>query len=101
VYMLGSANPVPITADAIRSVLSRPGVADDLTNTPDGNKRTAVQWMALIPTLLWIQGDRVRRFTGNGPLITDDRPLTEYFLLRRLYGPTYPPSTQLGQNTPP
>jgi hypothetical protein len=37
----------------------------------------------------------VHRFAGDGPLLTDDHPLTEYFLLRRLYGPTFPPSTQL------
>jgi len=101
VFMLGSAIPMPLAPDAIRSVLSRPGVAADLTNTPDGGNRTLQQWIALIPRLLWIEGDRVNRFTGPGPLITDDRPLTEYFLLRRLYGPKFPPSTQLRENTPP
>src|SRR6185437_14184353 len=100
VFMLGSTSPLTMTPDAIRSVLSKPNLAADLTNTPDGGNRTLQQWISLIPTLLWIQGDKVGEFTGPGPLITDDRPLTEYFLLRRLYGPTYPPSTQLRQNTP-
>jgi spermidine synthase len=101
VFMLGSTDPMPLAPEAIRSVLSRPGVAADLTNTPDGGNRTLQQWISLIPQLLWIQGDRVERFTGAGPLITDDRPLTEYFLLRRLYGPKFPNSTQLRENTPP
>ena len=35
-----------------------------------------------IPSLVWISGDEVARIAGDGPLITDDRPLPEYFLLR-------------------
>ena len=30
------------------------------------------------------------RFAGSGPLITDDRPLPEYFLLRRLLNQDVP-----------
>ena len=29
-------------------------------------------------------GDELRATVGDGPLITDDRPLPEYFLLRHL-----------------
>jgi spermidine synthase len=101
VFMLGSTTSVALTPEAIRSVLSRPGVAADLQNTPDSGGRSLQAWISLIPGLLWIQGDRIRRFTGPGPLITDDRPLTEYFLLRRLYGPKFPSSAQLRANTPP
>ena len=32
-------------------------------------------------------GDELRAAVGDGPLITDDRPLPEYFLLRRLQDP--------------
>ena len=35
-------------------------------------------------------------FAGEGPMVTDDRPLSEYFLLRRLAGTDSPlavPST--------
>jgi spermidine synthase len=100
-YLLGSTQPITLDPANIKSVLSRPGVAADLTNTPDGGGRSLQQWIALIPTLFWVSGDRIHRFTGDGPLITDDRPLTEYFLLRRLYGPSYPPSYQLRAFTPP
>jgi hypothetical protein len=100
-FLLGSAEPLTLDPAAVRAVLSRPGVATDLANTPDSRGRTLEQWISLMPQLLWIQGERVNRFTGPGPLITDDRPLTEYFLLRRLYGPTFPPSMQLRSYTPP
>ncbi len=30
---------------------------------------------------VWLTNDQVNAYTGTGPLITDDHPLTEYFLL--------------------
>jgi hypothetical protein len=39
---------------------------------------------------VWVLGDAVARFAGSGPLITDDHPLPEYFLLRQLFGPQSP-----------
>ena len=36
-----------------------------------------------------------RSFAGPGPLITDDRPLPEYFYLRRAFGP---PAARIGPN---
>jgi hypothetical protein len=32
--------------------------------------------------LRWISDEQIDAFVGDGPLITDDRPLPEYFLLR-------------------
>ena len=34
----------------------------------------------------WISGDAVTEFIGDGPEVTDDRPLSEYFLIRRFLG---------------
>ena len=34
----------------------------------------------------WLEGEAVSAYTGDGPLITDDHPRPEYFLLRRLFG---------------
>ena len=34
----------------------------------------------------WISGPDVVAFAGNGPMVTDDRPITEYFYFRRLIG---------------
>lgn len=86
-YMLGSREPIAFESTAIRQVLSRPGVVDDLSSSFDSPQHDASGWAAFIPTLIWIQGDRVTMFTGVGPLVTDDHPLPEYFLLRRLFGP--------------
>jgi hypothetical protein len=44
----------------------------------------------VIPSLVFATGDAVRSGVGPGPIITDDHPRTEYFLLRRLPDPAAP-----------
>lgn len=90
VFMLGSDGPVTLTDQGIREVLARPGVTEDLSSAPDAPVKTADAWARLIPTLVWLQGDDVAKFGGSGPVITDDRPLTEYYQLRHLFGPPSP-----------
>jgi hypothetical protein len=41
----------------------------------------------------WLQNDEVDRFVGEGPLITDNHPLTEYYLLHALANRGQPPLT--------
>jgi spermidine synthase len=91
-YMLGSDDPLAFDIAAVREVLSRPGIVDDLSSAHDSPVGTFNDWARLIPTLVWIQGDQVAAFAGNGRLITDDRPLPEYFLLRHLFGAKSPPA---------
>ena len=92
-FMFGSSRPIRIDESSIREVLARPGVLADLAEAVDSPASTVDAWLHLIPKLVWIAGADVARFAGNGPLITDDRPLTEYFLLRRLTGRVSPPMT--------
>ncbi|HEX8938940.1 MAG TPA: fused MFS/spermidine synthase [Candidatus Limnocylindrales bacterium] len=86
-YMLGSDGPVELDPAAMRSVLERPGVVADLDSAPDGRGRDVDQWVATIQGLVWAHGDALRQAVGPGALVTDDRPLPEYFLLRRLEQP--------------
>ena len=88
--MLGSEAPIELREDTMREVLRRPGVLEDLSTAYDSPETTEDGWVSLIQRQVWIQGDEVREFAGEGPLITDDRPLPEYFLLRRTYGPPSP-----------
>ena len=46
--------------------------------------------MTRINQLRWISDDAIDRFVGSVPLVTDDQPLPEYFLLRRLLNPDVP-----------
>jgi hypothetical protein len=89
-YMFGSDEPMSFTDDAIAEVLGRPGILDEISSAYDSPERTLDGWTKRIHSLVWIADDEVSRFTGDGPLITDDRPLPEYFLLRRLFGTPSP-----------
>ena len=93
VYMLGSAAPLSLDPAAIASVLDRPGVVGDLDDASDAPVSTRDAWLALIPTLRWLDTDAAVRFAGAGPIASDDRPYTEYFILRRAFGAKSPPAT--------
>ena len=89
-FMLGSDDPLAFDPPNVRAILARPGVTEDLSSAFDSPEHDAAGWARRIPALVWIAGDAVERFAGDGPLITDDRPLPEYFLLRHAFGPPSP-----------
>jgi spermidine synthase len=86
VYMLGSSAPIAFADADIRSVLARPGVLSDISTAYDSPAKTIDGWVAVINRQVWLTGDQVLETTGEGPLITDDRPRPEYFLLGRVLG---------------
>ena len=89
-FLIGSGEPLAFTDADIRNVLARPGILADMSSAYDSPEKTADGWATKIPSLVWIQGADVDRIVGSGPLITDDHPLPEYFLLRRLFGDRSP-----------
>ncbi len=89
-YMLGSDLPIAFDHDAIRTVLERPGILADVSSAYDSPTKTVEGWTSVIDQLTWISGPAVTAFAGEGPMVTDDRPLSEYFLLRRLRGTDSP-----------
>lgn len=82
-YVLGSSDPIAFSEADIRAVLARPGVLEDISSAYDSPATTVDAWVDVIARQTWLTGDAVREAAGAGPLITDDRPLPEYFLLRR------------------
>jgi spermidine synthase len=96
VMMLGSDSPIDITAAGIGSVLSKPGIVNDLSSAPDSpvGVTTAAAWQQQIMDNIWLTGSDVDKFAAGGTLITDDRPYTEYDLLRHLFGPKSPPASR-------
>ena len=95
VFMLGSASPTNLDQAAVQQLLvERPGTVLDISSAVDSPVHTADAWAGLIPSLVLGSGARVDRFAGPGPLITDDRPLTEYQLLRRLRNPDAAPMSK-------
>jgi spermidine synthase len=90
VFILGSEQPMQLTDEGILEALRRPNVIEDLSSAYDSPVTDEAGWLQAIKSLVWLQGDDVARFAGDGPLITDDRPMPEYFLLRQLFGPSSP-----------
>jgi spermidine synthase len=86
-YMIGSDGSVDFDPARMAEVLERPGVLEDVNSAPDSKQRTVEDWVATLQGLTWASGDELTAAVGDGPLITDDRPLPEYFLLRRLQDP--------------
>jgi hypothetical protein len=88
--MLGSDEPIDLDGEALATVLDRPGLLEDLDGTVDAPVSGRDGWARLLDSLVVLSDEQARRFAGDGPIITDDRPLTEYFLLRSLAGPPSP-----------
>ena len=73
------------TATRSATILARPGVLEDISSAYDSPATTVDGWIEVIARQQWLAGTGGRRlYAGVGPLITDDRPRPEYFLLRRL-----------------
>ena len=52
-------------------------------------KALDLQWR-VVDSPAGLHGEELREAVGDGPVITDDRPLPEYFILRRLQNPDAP-----------
>ena len=87
-FFLGSDQPMSFDDDAIRAVLSRPGVLEDVSSAYDSPASTIDDWVDVIDSQLWLADQAaVAAYVGPGPLITDDQPRPEYFLIRRILEP--------------
>jgi hypothetical protein len=87
IFMLGSDEPIAFPDASIREVLARPGILDNLSEPGDSPAHSIDEWVGVFPAMLWLDGPAaVDAEVGSGPLVTDDRPYSEYFLLRRTFG---------------
>jgi hypothetical protein len=84
-YMMGSDAPITFNDDAIRKYVGNDQTMADLRAMPDQPAKVhdADGWVQAIKASEWLVDDQVDAFVGKGPLITDDRPRSEYFLWRR------------------
>lgn len=80
-YFLGSDAPMTFRAGVIEKVFGSPAARADLANAPDFGPVPVTAWPAIIARHVWLTDAQVNAYTGAGPLLTDDRPLSEYFLI--------------------
>lgn len=83
-YLYGSDAPIDFDPARMLAIMSRPEVSADLRDAPDPMPGGPQAWVDRVESLVWLRDGEVDRFVGAGPLITDDRPRSEYFLWRRL-----------------
>src|SRR5581483_3197050 len=81
IYMLGSDEPIGWDSATVSRFLDTPGAEADITGAPNSDSMPDMSWTDLLNTMRWLEDGEVDRFVGEGPLITDDHPLTEYYLL--------------------
>ena len=84
-YMLGSDAPITWDAATAARILGSPQAAADIGSAPDYRYLPKQSWPAILDSMFWMQDAEVGRFVGDGPMITDDHPLTEYYLLHQLF----------------
>jgi spermidine synthase len=85
VYMLGSDDPIASTDASVSQFLESPQAVADVASAPDAVYLPAGSWVDRIHRMVWLRDTQVDRFVGAGPIITDDHPLTEYYLLHQLF----------------
>jgi spermidine synthase len=79
-FILGSQAPITFSPAVTQAVLGTPAAQADLAGAPDSPDLTTAQWASLIRERTWLTNEQVDAYTGQGPMLTDDHPLTEYFL---------------------
>ncbi len=94
VFMLGSRQPFGLKSDAVASVLNRAGVMADIASSPDAPGSSVTFWQRTLPQLVLMTDRVAHEFADEAPVITDDRPFTEYFLLRDMFGSPSPELTR-------
>ncbi len=80
-YVMGSQAPISLTPAAIAQVFGSKAARADLRGAPDFRPVSTARWISIIRSSVWLSNNQVNAYTGTGPLVTDDHPLTEYFLL--------------------
>lgn len=85
VFMFGSDSPMAFSDDAVRQYLGSAAAAADFAGAADDPKLDGDGWARLVREETWRVDSQIDSFVGPGPLITDDRPLTEYYLLRTTF----------------
>jgi spermidine synthase len=87
VHMLGSDAPITWDDATVERFMDTEQASVDLHGAPDYRYLPAGTWPQLIDHALWLRDGDVDQFAGTGPMITDDQPLTEYYLLHHLFTP--------------
>jgi spermidine synthase len=85
IYMLGSDARITWDAASVARVLDTPQTTADIDSAPDFRYLPKESWPELFDSMYWMKDSQIDSFVGDGPMITDDHPLTEYYVLHDLF----------------
>jgi spermidine synthase len=80
-FIMGSQAPITFDQATSQALFSSPAAQADLAGAPNWPAQSGAQWASYISDNVWLTNNQVDAYAGAGPLLTDDHPLTEYFLL--------------------
>jgi hypothetical protein len=83
--MLGSDDSITWTDPSVSQFLGSSQAVADIAGAPDAAYLPAGSWADRLRAMTWLRDGQVDRFAGAGSIITDDHPLTEYYLLHQLF----------------
>ena len=84
-YLIGSEAPLTFQRECDQEV-SVPSAQADLNSAPDYSPVPLTSWPSVIRNLVWLTGKQVKAYAGRGPILTDNRPLSTYFLFQDFGG---------------
>ena len=83
-YFLGSNEPMDFDGATLNNLFGSSQAQADFATAPDDPGLDGAGWANRISAGDWMNDGAVDAFVGSGPMITDDHPISEYFLIRAL-----------------
>jgi len=80
-YLLGSDAPMDFRASTIMKVFGSRAAQTDLAGADNFRTVPVTSWPSIIDQRVWLTDRQVDTYAGAGPPLTDDHPLTEYFMV--------------------
>lgn len=80
-YSIGSDRPLVFDKAITERIFGTPAARVDLANAPDYPQVPVASWPSVIAKQVWLVNGQVDAFAGPGPLLTDDHPISEYYLV--------------------
>ncbi|MGC8462006.1 MAG: fused MFS/spermidine synthase [Candidatus Dormibacteria bacterium] len=82
--LVGSTKPLDLNQNTVTKLFSRPVVQNDLALAPDNPHASGATWYPILRAHLWLANAQLSSYLGPGLLNTENRPLSEYYLLHTL-----------------
>jgi len=83
-YLFGSDAPLTFDPATLEGLLGSPAAEADFASAPDDPHLDGAGWAKAVMLHDWLKDAQVDDFVGQGPIITDDHPRSEYYLLHVL-----------------